>query len=146
RNVRAEMNVAPSRKAQVYIVTDSEQIKETFTTGKLFFASLAYASDVIIQADKTGIDQDAVSVVIQDATIYMPFSELVDITKEVERLEKEEKRLEGELARVNGMLNNEKFTSKAPQEKINEEKEKLVKYTQMLTQVRERLTQLQKSK
>jgi valyl-tRNA synthetase len=74
----------------------------------------------------------------------MPFAELVDVAKEIERLEKEQKRLEGELKRVNGMLSNEKFVSKAPEAKINEEKEKLVKYTQMMEQVEARLAQLKK--
>ena len=89
-----------------------------------------------------GIAQDAVSVVIPGATLYIPFAELVDIAQEIERLKKEQKRLEGELARVNGMLSNEKFISKAPEAKIAEEKEKLAKYTQMMEQVKERLAQL----
>ena len=142
RNVRTEMNVAPSKKAHVFVVSDNEDICRTFTEGKLFFASLAYASEVTIQKDKTGIADDAVSVVIANANVYMPFAELVDIKLEIERLEKEAKRLDSELARVNGMLANEKFLSKAPEAKINEEKEKLVKYTQMKQQVVERLAQL----
>ncbi len=80
--------------------------------------------------------------VIANATIYIPFAELVDLKQEIERLEKEAKRLDGELARVNGMLNNEKFMSKAPASKIAEEKEKLAKYVQMKEQVTERLAQL----
>ncbi len=143
RNIRTEMNVAPSRKAMCIVVSESEDIRNTFTEGKLFFASLAYANEVLVQADKTGIAQDAVSVVIAGATVYIPFAELVDIAQEIERLKKEEKRLEGELARVNGMLSNEKFVSKAPAAKIEEEKAKLAKYTQMMEQVKERLAQLQ---
>ncbi|MBR5247841.1 MAG: class I tRNA ligase family protein, partial [Lachnospiraceae bacterium] len=142
RNIRSEMNVAPSRKASVYVVSEDEGILTTFTEGKLFFASLAYASDVTMQKDKTGIAQDAVSVVIPGATLYMPFADLVDIAQEIARLEKEEKRLAGELARVNGMLSNERFISKAPEAKIAEEKEKLAKYTQMMEQVKDRLAQL----
>jgi len=142
RNVRTEMNVAPGRKAQVFVVSKEEEILKTFTGGKLFFASLAYASDVIMQKDKEGIAQDAVSVVIAGATLYIPFAELVDIKQEIERLEKEEKRLSGEIARAEGMLNNEKFISKAPAAKIAEEKEKLEKYTKMMETVKERLTQL----
>ncbi len=142
RNIRSEMNVAPSRKASVYVVSEDEGILNTFTEGKLFFASLAYASDVTMQKDKTGIAQDAVSVVIPGATLYMPFADLVDIAQEIARLEKEEKRLAGELARVNGMLSNERFISKAPEAKIAEEKEKLAKYTQMMEQVKDRLAQL----
>lgn len=142
RNVRTKMNVAPSKKAHVFVVSDKSEIRETFTEGKLFFASLAYASDVEIQDNKNGIAEDAVSVVIANANIYIPFAELVDITQEIARLEKEEKRLESELARVNGMLNNERFMSKAPEAKIAEEREKLAKYVQMKEQVTERLAQL----
>ena len=92
--------------------------------------------------DKAGIDADAVSAVIPGAAIYMPFAELVDVEKEIERLTKEKEKLEKELARVNGMLSNERFVSKAPEAKINEEKAKLEKYTQMMAQVDERLSQL----
>ena len=142
RNVRTTMNVAPSKKAHVYVVSEKQEIRYTFAEGKLFFASLAGASDVTIQQDKHGIAEDAVSVVIANATIYIPFAELVDIKQEISRLEKEAQRLDGELARVNGMLNNEKFMSKAPASKIAEEKEKLAKYVQMKEQVTERLAQL----
>ncbi len=142
RTVRTEMNVAPSKKAHVFVVSEKQEIRDTFEEGKLFFAALAYASDVTIQEDKQGIAEDAVSVVIANATIYIPFAELVDLKQEIERLEKEAKRLDGELARVNGMLNNEKFMSKAPASKIAEEKEKLAKYVQMKEQVTERLAQL----
>ena len=144
RNVRSSMNVPPSKKAHVFVVSTDERIASAFTEGKLFFASLSGASDVTIQQDKTGIADDAVSVVIAGATLYIPFAELVDIAQEIARLEKEEKRLVGELARVNGMLSNEKFLSKAPESKIAEEKGKLEKYTQMMEQVRERLTALRK--
>ena len=143
RNVRTEMNVAPSKKAHVYVVSEKEDIRKTFEEGRLFFATLSYASDVSVQTDKNGIADDAVSVVIANANIYIPFAELVDIKQEIERLEKESKRLDGELARVNGMLSNERFLSKAPESKIAEEKEKLSKYTQMKQQVVERLAQLQ---
>ena len=144
RNVRAEMNVAPSRKAKVFVVSEDAKIRDIFENGKVFFATLGYASEVVIQQDKSGIPDDAVSTVIPDAVIYIPFAELVDIDKEIERLQKEEKKLNGEIARCNGMLNNEKFTSKAPQAKIDEEKAKLEKYTQMLAQVQERLKTLVK--
>lgn len=142
RNVRTEMNVAPSKKAHLFVVSDKADIRKTFEEGRIFFASLVYASDVAIQSDKNGIADDAVSVVIANATIYIPFAELVDIAQEIERLEKESKRLDGELARVNGMLGNEKFMAKAPASKIAEEKEKLAKYVQMKEQILERLAQL----
>lgn len=142
RNIRAEMNVAPSKKAKVYVVSEDETIRKIFEEGNVFFQTLAYASEVFVQMDKNGIADDAVSTVIPKAVIYMPFAELVDIAKELERLEKEEKRLIGEVKRVEGMLSNERFMSKAPQEKVEEEKAKLVKYSNMLEQVKERLAQL----
>ncbi|MBP3476999.1 MAG: valine--tRNA ligase [Lachnospiraceae bacterium] len=142
RNVRTQMNVAPSKKAAAFVVSDKEEVRTIFTDGRLFFASLASASEVTVQADKTGIADDAVSVVIPNATLYIPFAELVDIKQEIERLTKEQKRLEGELARVNGMLSNERFMSKAPEAKVAEERAKLEKYTQMKAQVEERLSQL----
>jgi len=142
RNVRTEMNVPMSRKAAVFAVSESEEIRAIFENSKVFFASLGGASSVTIQADKTGIADDAVSYVIHGATIYIPFAELVDIAKEIERLEKEKARLEGELKRVNGMLANPNFVNKAPEAKLNEEKAKLAKYTDMFKQVEERLSAL----
>jgi len=139
RNVRSEMNVPPSKKATVVVVSDSDKIRKIFEDSKLFFATLGYASEVKIQSDNTGIDSDAVSTVIEGATVYIPLAELVDIEKEIERLQKEKTKLEGELKRANGMLSNERFMSKAPQAKIDEEKAKLEKYTNMMQQVTSRL-------
>ncbi len=143
RNVRTSMNVPPSRKAKVYVVSEDEKVLEIFDHSRVFFAMLGFASEVNLQKDKSGIAKDAVSAVISQATIYMPFAELVDVEKEVERLKKEQERLKKELARVNGMLSNERFVSKAPEAKIQEEREKLEKYTQMMVQVEARLAQLQ---
>ena len=144
RNIRTEMNVAPGRKASVYVVSEDAGVRKVFEEGSLFFASLAYASEVLVQADKAGIADDAVSVVIAGATLYIPFADLVDIKQEIERQEKEEKRLVSEIARAEGMLKNEKFISKAPEQKVAEERAKLESYTRMLEQVRQRLAQLKK--
>ena len=144
RGVRTAMNVPPSKKATVYVVSEDQGLLGIFEHSKSFFATLGYAGEVMLQMDKTGIAEDAVSAVIPGAVIYMPFADLVDIDKEIERLQGEEKRLAGELARSNGMLNNEKFVSRAPEAKIAEEKAKLQKYTQMMEQVKARLAQLQK--
>ena len=143
RNIRTEMNVAPSKKASVFVVSDNADVSGAFKDGSLFFASLANASEVSVQAAKEGIAEDAVSVVIPGATLYIPFAELVDIAQEIERLKKEEKKLQGEIARADGMLKNERFLSKAPEAKVAEEKEKLEKYTQMLEQVQTRIAQLE---
>jgi valyl-tRNA synthetase len=144
RNVRSEMNVPPSRKASVIVVSEKEEVRGIFEKGRVFFATLAYAGEVTIQAGKAGISEDAVSALITDGAVYMPFADLVDMEKELERLRKEEERLTKELARVNGMLGNEKFLSRAPESKIAEEKEKLKKYSQMMEQVKERLASLSK--
>ena len=142
RNVRTQMNVAPSRKALVYVVSEKEEVLDIFRKGKLFFESLAYASESVCQNGKDGIADDAVSVVLADTTCYIPFSDLVDLSAEIERLTKEQKKLEGELKRSQSMLSNEKFLSKAPAEKIAEEKEKQQKYQQTYDQITERLAQL----
>ena len=144
RNLRADMNVPPSKKASVYVVSEKEEVRKVFEDSKVFFATLGYASEVHVQADKEGIAEDAVSTVIPDAVIYMPFAELVDVEKEIARLEKEAARLEGEIKRAKGMLSNERFVSKAPAAKVEAEKEKLEKYTSMAAQVAERLSQLKK--
>ncbi|WP_034443642.1 valine--tRNA ligase [Butyrivibrio sp. AE2032] len=144
RNVRTQMNVAPSRKAKVFVVSDNKETLDIFTTGKLFFEALAYASESVCQSGKDGIADDAVSVVLADATVYIPFSDLVDISAEIERLKKEQAKLAGELKRSQGMLSNEKFLAKAPADKIAEEKEKQQKYQQTYDQITERLAQLSK--
>ena len=143
RGVRSSMNVPPSKKATVYVVSEDEGLLRIFEHSKSFFATLGYAGEVILQKNKDGIADDAVSAVIHRAVIYMPFADLVDIEKEIERLKGEEKRLAGELARSRGMLGNEKFVSRAPEAKIAEERAKLEKYEQMMEQVKLRLAQLQ---
>jgi valyl-tRNA synthetase len=142
RNLRANMNVPPSKKAKVYVVSEDPSVTETFEEGRVFFATLGYASEVLIQHHKDDIDSDAVSVIIPNATIYMPFSELVDIEQEIKRLEMEVAKLEKEVARVTSKLNNQGFVAKAPAKVIEEEREKQEKYEQMLVQVKERLSSL----
>lgn len=144
RNIRAEMNVVPSKKAQVFVVSSDENTREIFEKSKVFFKTLAYASDVTVQADKTGIEDDAVSAVIPNAVIYMPFAELVDIAKEIERLEKEKEKMLKEIERVEKKLSNQGFVAKAPQKVIDEEKAKGEKYKGILAQVEERLAQMKK--
>lgn len=143
RGVRSSMNVPPSKKATVYVVSEDPGLLQIFEHSRSFFATLGYAGEVILQKNKEGIADDAVSAVIHKAVIYMPFEDLVDIEKEIERLKGEEKRLAGELARSRGMLGNEKFVSRAPEAKIAEERAKLEKYEQMMEQVKIRLAQLQ---
>ena len=142
RNTRTGMNVPPSRKAKVFVVSESEEVRNIFENSKAFFATLGYASEVAVQSDKTGIAEDAVSVLIHQAALYMPFADLVDIDKEIERLTKEEDKMNKEIKRAQGMLSNPKFVDKAPADKVQAEKDKLEKYTQMLAQIQERLAAL----
>ena len=142
RNVRTSMNVPPSKKAAMHVVSADSSIRDIFEHNKDFFAMLAGASEVYIEADKDNIESDAVSAVIPEATVYIPLAELVDIAKEIERLSKEEARLEGELKRSAAMLSNEKFISKAPKEKIDEEKQKQQRYEQMMANIKSQLEHL----
>mgnify|MGYP006070383193 FL=1 len=142
RNIRAEMNVAPSKKAKVIVVSEDEEVRNIFENGKVFFAPLAYASEVAVQSDKTGIADDAVPTAIHKGMIYMPFAELVDIAKEKERLSKEREKLVKEVERVEKKLSNQGFVSKAPEKVINEERAKLEKYSNMLKSVEEQIGKL----
>ena len=142
RNSRTELNVPPSRKATVYVVTSDKRIADTFENMKADYINLAMSDKIIVQSDKAGISDTAVSAVIPGAVIYIPLEELVDLDKERERLTKEKEKLMGEIKRAEGMLSNEKFVSKAPEAKVNEEKEKLAKYKDMLEQVELRIKQL----
>ena len=125
------MDVPPSRKAKVFIVTEDKELEEIFASMKTAYAALISASEIQVQDTKDGI-----------AVVYIPLEDLVDFEKEKERLKKEQERLKKELARSKGMLSNEKFLSKAPEAKVLEEKEKLAKYEQMMQQVEERLSQM----
>ncbi|MCH1984292.1 valine--tRNA ligase [Ruminococcus sp. OA3] len=142
RNIRAEMNVPPSKKTRVYIVSEDEGLCERLEMMKDSYVKFLSASRVRIQMTKKNISDDAVSIVVPNAVVYLPFEELVDKEKERERLQKEEGHLKKEISRCEGMLRNEKFLSKAPESKVLEEREKLEKYTRMLEQVKARLEQL----
>ncbi len=142
RNARKNLNVPNSKKAEVIVVSEKDFVKETFEKGKVFFATLGFASEVKIKSDKSGIGDDAVSVVTSDAVIYIPLDQLVDSEKEIARLKEEEKKLEAELERVNKMLANPNFVSKAPEKKIAEERAKKEKYEQMMEQVKMQLERM----
>ncbi len=142
RTVRKDMDVPNSRKAKLFLVSADETIRGMLEQAKESCQNLANASEVCIQADRAGIGEDAVSVVIPGATVYLPLEELVDKAKELERLTKDRARLQKELARSHGMLGNEKFLNKAPQSKIEEEKKKLAEYEKMMAEVEQRLAQM----
>lgn len=142
RNTRTEMGVAPSRKAQIIVVTGDSNVSDMFVNGKGFLERLASVSDLETQSDKTGIPATAVACQFEGGEIYIPLGELVDIDKELERLNKEKADLQKELDRVAGKLSNESFVSKAPEKVINAEREKQVKYQEMYKNVEERIEML----
>ena len=142
RNVRAEMNVPNARKATAYVVSEDASLRDGLTLLSDSAKQMASLSEFILKQDKEGIADDAVSVVVPDATVYLPLEDLIDFEQEIERLTKEQTRLTKEIARAKGMLNNEKFVSKAPEAKVQEEREKLETYEQMMAQVTERLNGL----
>ncbi len=144
RNIRAEMNVPPARRAKMIFVAAGETERATLSEGTSFFQRLAGASEVVVQSDKEGIPADAVSTVIHGAEIFIPLDELIDIEKEIERLNKEKANLEDELKRVEGKLSNQGFVAKAPQKVIDEEKAKQEKYKEMYSKVVERIESLKK--
>jgi len=140
RNIRTKMNVHPSKKSKLIIVTDKyeKDIKEA----EEFLLKLGFSSEIIVQKDMEGIPQNAVSIAVDDIKAYIPFEELVDIEAEKQRLQGEVKKLEAEVARGTKMLSNPGFISKAPEAKIQEEKDKLAKYEEMLKATKERLESL----
>ncbi len=142
RNIRAERNVAPSRKAKIYVVSDGDEVLDTFREDEVFFKTLAFASDLELQKDKAGVPDGAISAVLPAETLYIPLADLLDVQAEIARLQKEEKRLQGELKRSAGMLSNEKFLAKAPAAKIEAEKEKQKQYEVQMEGVRKELEQL----
>lgn len=136
RNKRAEMNIPPSKKASMIIVTDKADV---FSKGTMFFEKLASAATVTVCADKASVDENSVAVIVDGAQIFMPMGELVDAEKEIARLNEEKKKLIGEIKRVEGKLSNEGFVAKAPAKVVEEEKAKGEKYKQMLEKVEESL-------
>ncbi|NBI05421.1 valine--tRNA ligase [Senegalia massiliensis] len=142
RNIRAEMNVIPSKKAKAIFVTQNYNKRKILENNELFFTTLASASSVEIKENKDGISDDAMSAVVEGAEIFLPLEELVDFDKEIERLEKEKSRLENEIKRVNGKLSNKGFVEKAPESIVNQEREKKQKYEGMLDKVVERLNNI----
>ena len=142
RNVRTKMNVHPSKKSKLILVAEGyeKEIKEA----EEFLSKLGFANEIAVQNDETGIPENAVSIVVDDIKAFIPFDELVDIAEEIERLKGEKKKLEAEVLRGEKMLSNQGFISKAPAQKIEEEKAKLDNYKEMLASVVDRLEKLEK--
>ncbi|EES90747.1 valine--tRNA ligase [Clostridium botulinum] len=140
RNVRAEMNVPPSRKAKVAIY--ATEGRDAFEEGKVYFEKLASASEVVFIDSKEDAPENSVAAVTKGAEMFMPLLDLVDVEKELERLNKEKEKLQKEIERVEKKLSNEKFVSKAPEAVVNEEKEKGKKYKEMYEAVLQRIDSL----
>jgi len=143
RNIKVEMNVPPSRKNKLIFVAGAAEAN-VLASGRKYFERLAGASEIVVQADKSGIPSDAVAAVIPGAEVYIPLEDLVDIAKEIDRLEKEKANLEKELERVDSKLGNEGFVAKAPAKVIEEERTKKAKYTEMYDKLLERLKSLKR--
>ena len=139
RNIRAEMGVAPSRKAHVILVTPDENVAKIFKDGLPFLVRLASVDSLDTRNTKDGIPATAVAAMFAGGEIYMPLEDLIDISKELERLSKEKEKIEGELKRVEGKLANENFVSRAPENVINAEREKKAKYQEMYSNLEERI-------
>ena len=140
RNVRAKMNVHPSKKSKLLIVKNfmEEEIKEA----EEFLLKLGFANEIEFISNEKDAPANSISIVINDLKVFIPFEDLVDIKEEITRLEGEKKKLEAEVLRGEKMLSNPGFVSKAPEKKINEEKEKLANYKAMLETVSKRLEEL----
>ena len=144
RNTRTEMDVPNNRKTSLHIVAKDADTAAMYENSKKSFVNLAFAKEILVQTDKNGISDDAVSVVVSNAVVYMPLEDLIDKEKEIERLTKETERLTKEIARCEGMLNNPNFVNKAPASKVDAEKDKLAKYKEMMDKVKGQLEQLKK--
>ena len=142
RNLRAERNVAPSKKAKVYVVSPKEETRQMYAQAEVYLKTLASASDIIIQETAEGIDSNAVRCVVENAVVYIPLEDLVDLAKEKERLEKERTKMEKEIDRVEKKLANQGFLAKAPQALIEEERAKGVKYRDMLANIQAQLAKI----
>ena len=140
RNLRNNMNVHPSKKAKLIFVT--EKYNDLIKQSEQFLLKLGFGSEIEVKSSKENIPDNAVSILKQDLELYMPFEDLVDLEAEKQRLEGEKIKLESEVARAKKMLSNPGFVNKAPESKINEEKEKLAKYEEMLKNTVERLASM----
>ena len=140
RNIRTKMNVHPSKKSKLLIISNS--IEKEIEEAKEFLEKLGFANEIIIVGDESQVPQNAVSIVVDELKVFIPFEELVDIEEERKRLEGEKAKLESEVLRGEKMLSNPGFVNKAPESKVNEEKAKLENYKQMLKNVEERLESL----
>lgn len=143
RNIRAEAEAAPSKTLTAVIVASGEEL-EKIKLGERYIKKMANISEILFTEDKTKVPAEVMSAVINGAEINIPLDELVDFAAEFERLSKEKKKLEGEVKRGEKMLSNPGFVNKAPEAKINEEKEKLANYKDMLEKVIDRLAMVEK--
>ena len=143
RNIRAEMDVHPSRKTKLIIVAKEDK-REIFEEAKVYLEKLAYASEIIINEAKDELAANAVPIVVDIGQIYIPLEDLVDFKSELDRLEKEKAKLEGELNRVNGKLSNPNFVEKAPAAIVKAEEEKKAKYEDMMASVLEQIDKIRK--
>ena len=146
RNARAEMDIAPSKKSNIIFVVEDDDLETLIINSKRYYTNLASAEDVEISHSREGFDENYISVVLERCEAFLPLKDLIDYDKEIERLEKEKEKLEAEIKRVKGKLSNQGFVSKAPEDVVNAEKEKQIKYEEMMDKVLERLDGLKNNK
>ena len=144
RNVKVQMNVPPSKKAKILIVASDGVMARIIEDNKQYIMTLAGVSELVFLEDSDVIPDDAVSIRVQGAELFVPLDELIDFEKEIERLEKEKQKLEAEIHRVVVRLENPGFVNKAPASLIEEEKQKQGKFQQLLDALLERLDNLKK--
>ena len=140
RNIRTNMNVHPSKKSELIFVT--KEYEKEILEAKEFILKLGFANEIKVQKDKTAIPENAINIIEDGIEVYIPFEDIVDIEEEKNRLQEEIKKLESEVQRGEKMLSNPGFINKAPEAKVNEEKEKLAKYKEMLENTKARLQEI----
>ena len=141
RNRRAELNVSKDKKPDAFVLTDDDFTKKMYEMCAGFIQNLSSVNNVVFKNNIENVDK-YITLTFDKSKVYIPFEELVDVEKEKIRIKDEIKKVESEINRANGMLSNEKFISKAPQAKIDEEREKLKKYEQMLIDLKNTLEKL----
>ncbi|MBQ7413104.1 MAG: valine--tRNA ligase [Alphaproteobacteria bacterium] len=142
RNVRANMNIQPNRKTNLIVVTATKA--DFIQNATPILQKLAFAKEVFVQPTKDGIPTNAVTVETVEATVYIPFEDLVDVAAEIERLTAEKAKYQELIDRVDRQLSNEQFVAKAPKAKVDEQRQKRADYQKLLAATEERLAALNK--
>ena len=142
RNIRTNMNIHPSKKSELIFITEDSEFEKLLNSSKSWIEKLGFADNIKIEKDESNLPKRAISAMANGISVYIPFEELINIEEERAKLEQEITKLQAEVERGTKMLSNPGFVNKAPTEKVEEEKEKLQKYKDMLEDTKSRLAQL----